>query len=213
MQPCRLLVEPVDVRARVRELCLDLEIIETALVRGQLGRDMCTAHHPACYPGMRAWAETNAALRDQLVLRGWTSTDRFNTPKTVSPSGEWEVTAITGDAATGDPMFTPSTRYNRGPASIRDVIDNLQWDFFDPAPGRARRLETPPLTWMLLYHRVRDTLAAELSLPTRVSEEGRIDHWVERILLPRLDMSDGTRVRRLTLVEDAIDVPVRRLGS
>jgi hypothetical protein len=213
MQLSRLVVEPPDVEARLCELALDLTVIGTALLRGQLGRDMCTAHHPACYPGTRAWAETNAALRDQHVPRGWTSSDRFNTPKTVSPSGEWEVTAITGDVATGDPRSTPSTRYNRGPAGVRDVIDNLQWDLFESAEPRPKHHEAPPLTWMLLYYRKDDTLMAELSLPTRVSEDGRIDYWVERILLPKVDMSDGARVRSLTLVEDAIDVPVRRLGS
>ena len=48
-----------------------------------------------------------------------------------------------------------------------------------------------PLTWFLLLHRAGAEVRCELSLPSLLSEDGRITRWQERIMLPPIPLDSN----------------------
>lgn len=176
---------------RLSELGLSVPLLRQALERGQYAADEVTANHPRNFEGIAKWAETNRALRDLLVPDGWTRSDVSNIPRTVAPDDTYCLFAVSGDKGTGQPHMEPSTKRPRGSASAEAVTDNCQLelfpDLFDDDQDSAHRRKT----WLLLYHTEDERVRAELSLPIRVSQEGAILRWAERLILPDIDLSDG----------------------
>lgn len=194
MIPAVIYTDPADLDRRLHALGgLDLALLREALFRGQLARDMCTAHHPVTMGGILAWGETNAALRELTAIRGWGRSDTMNICRAVSPDGAFAVTAIGGDENTGNPFRSPTTRRPRGAAGIQIVEWNQQLSLFgEPEDSNARKEKRQESqTWYLLYYRTGSKVFAELSLPIIVSDDGVIRHWRERLILPVLDLSEG----------------------
>lgn len=212
--PALIHSEGESVARRLHALGLDLALLQEAIFRGQLKRDMCTAHHPATLGGIYAWGETNGALREITALRGWSRSDASNICRTISPDGKVAVTAIGGDENTGNRHRSPTTSRPRGAAGIQIVERNQQLSLFgeDEASNVQKEIGQQPQTWYLLYRREGSKVFSELSLPIVVSDDGVIKHWQERIILPVIDLTDGPSSGN----EDhgpAFDVDVRRRVS
>lgn len=193
MIPPTIYTESGDISRRLDAFGLDAPLFREVLFRGQLKRDMCTAHHPVTMGGIYAWGETNAALRELTALRGWSRLDTSNICRTVSPDGKVALTAIGGDENTGNAVRSPTTRRPRGAAGIQIVEQNQQLSLFkqDEDPVTQKEMRQDPQTWYLLFRRDGPKVFAELSLPILISDDGVIKHWRERIILPVFDLSDG----------------------
>lgn len=194
--------DPIDVHARLAEIGgLTVEVLHTAGIQGEIARAAATENHPRLTGPFNAYCDATASLRDQLGSLGWTKLEEKNYPLTVSPDGAHAIVVAAGDECTGS-KIAPKTKSPKGPRTFAAVAANAQQiSLFDLVeqltPPTAAGDESQRLTWVLLVHRTIDgddaELRMELSLPSRIGEDGRIEHWPERIILPviRLDGDPG----------------------
>jgi hypothetical protein len=184
-------------RDRLKQLGLDALLFTQAIQRGQAIAAGYTPNHPAICRGISQWGEIVAAIREQLLPRGWTRMDEDNLPLTVNPPRNIAISVSTGDENTGIVDATPSTRSTKGPRTANAVIVNaLQLSLFGNVPLRPEELKRSNgvMTWILLFHR--DVTAQEtrfeLSRPVKMDSDGHVDVWVERIIFPALPFgTDG----------------------
>jgi hypothetical protein len=189
--------KPEASRDRLAELGLDSLIFAQAIQRGQAIAAGYTPNHPAICRGISQWGEIVAAIREQLVPRGWTRMDQDNLPLTVNPTRTIALSVSTGDENTGIADANPSTRSTKGPRTADAVIINaLQLNLFGNVPLKPEELKESNgvMTWILLFHR--DVTAQEtrfeLSRPVKMDSDGHVEVWVERIILPALPFgTDG----------------------
>jgi hypothetical protein len=182
--------EPQDVDARLAELGLERSLLSEALRQANLYRVRLTSHHPRLYRYQVMSGETVAALRDQLVPKGWSKSDDGNYELTINEESTIAIAVASGDDGTGNPNRIPSNKSPKGRHTAEAIEANRQADMF------AELLPTPPLseksvdTWILLHHVKADKIEAELSRPSEIDEDGKIISWSERILLDAIPL-DG----------------------
>lgn len=179
-------VEGASVGDRLAELGLKPEILELALRGADAEARTCTALDPPNMMGMARYARTVRLLREQLIPLGWTFDNPRNLARTVSPDRRVAIIATLGDGAAGVPHVPPSTRYEKGIATIEAVSRNflqltLPMDLGDTGYVDDDVAETT--TWVLLYNVTETEIRAELSLPDSMVD-GFIDTWLERVILP-----------------------------
>jgi hypothetical protein len=153
------------------------------------------------------WGKPMRFLRDRLVPRGWRSENKQNYATVVHPEGHHAITVAAGDAHTGIPDRTPTTRTEKGPVT-REAVNGNQLHFgeivesFRPFVHRQ--------TWLLLHYfdEETDEIRMELALPTDMTADGFVGAWLERIILSPVALSPnpGTDVD----TEEQIDVDVQR---
>lgn len=175
---------------RLAELGLDPDIFEVALRGADAEARTHTELDPPNMPGMARYARTVRLLREQLVPQGWTYDNPRNLARTVSPDRRLAIIATLGDAATGIAHVTPSTRYEKGLATVEAVSRNfvqlaLPFDLGDEDPVDVSA--DGITTWVLLYNVTDDEIRCELSLPDSMID-GYIDTWIERIILPAVPL-------------------------
>jgi hypothetical protein len=215
MRKLNVYYEPGDVNRRLGELGLKIVILTEAVQRGFASWASCTANHPTNYPGISAWANTIAALRELLHHDGWTRRNDDNLPLTVDAKGRVSIAVSTGDEYTGLQEFTPSTQSSKGPRTVSVVEDNAQqiplFDF-KKHPEIVNQGEER-LTWILLFHRDRTSneVRCELSCPVNMDNDGQIDTWADRIILPAIQIGgDNVEVRIDVPKTPQIDVTIKR---
>ena len=181
---------------RLAELGLKVEILEYALAGADAEARTYTELDPPNMPGMARYSRTVRLLREQLMPLGWTFDNPRNLARTVSPDRRVAVIATLGDPATGCPDVVPSTRYEKGIATVEAVNSNflqltLPIDLGDEEPVDLDDGGTA--TWVLLYHVTDAEIRAELSLPDSMVD-GYIDTWMERIILPAMPVEAEAQV-------------------
>ena len=167
--------------ARLADLGVPATALQESLLEGAMARDRCTPNHPPTFPGLLAWGETVRALRDRLAPSGWRRNDAGGLSTVVDAAGHVAIAVATGDEATADAAFPPSTKYTKGPSTQLMIEGNqgvLEFMREDRASDTPRRV-----TWLLLFRRVENEIRAELSLPVAIGADGRVDAWRERIIL------------------------------
>src|SRR5262249_17499304 len=131
-----------------------------------------------------------------------------------SPCHRRAILTRAGNADVGVANGRPQPLRGYGDATARAVAANgtlfLNPDWLNvdnDEPAQHSEFET----WMLLVCRTGDRVQAELSHPAGEREDGRVDRWIERILLPEIDYSE-TSGRNLddAPIADEIDVPITR---
>lgn len=189
-QPTVVLLKPTEVTDALAEIGLSFAILRDSILAGETARDSCTANDPSNAPGFDAWARTVRALRERLTLDGWTRDDSNGLPMAISPSREIAIVVATGDDATGRPAETPKTKYPKGPATIAVVERNArQGDLFRSA-REAVTVPNPQLrTFFLLRRRIGDFVMSEISVPETIGEDGRIEEWSLRLILPPISLN------------------------
>jgi hypothetical protein len=175
---------------RLAELGLKAEILEFALRGADAEARTYTQLDPPNMQGMARYSRTVRLLREQLVPLGWSYENPRNLARTLSPDRQVAIIATLGDAATGVAHVLPSTRYEKGIATVEAVSRNflqltLPIDLGDEEPVDADAEGTA--TWVLLYNVTESEIRAELSLPDSMVD-GYIDTWVERIVLPAIPL-------------------------
>lgn len=173
---------------RLAQMGLEESRLAEIVRRGYLAFASCTPNDPPLYPGFSAWAAMVRALREYLLPQ-WARCDENNYSLVINPSGTMAIAVATGDDATGRTDASPTTKSSKGPSTIDAVASNqMQLELpyvFDAAPVSevGDSLEEKRMTWILLVHRARGEVRCELSLPTSMGSDGRVDGWRERIIL------------------------------
>lgn len=184
----QMYVEEGAIEDRLAQLGLEEERLIEIARRGYIAFASCTPNDPPLYPGFSAWATMVRGLREYL-LPAWSRCDENNYSLVVNPSGTMAIAVATGDDATGRIDASPTTKSSKGPSTADAVSSNqLQLELpyiFDSAPAVAEDAvpEEKRMTWIFLVHRARDEVRCELSLPTSMGTDGRVDGWRERIIL------------------------------
>ena len=183
-------VKPFDVSSRLAQLGVPEIALRTAVGRGQLAVDNCTANHPRMYAPFAGWAETVRGLRDEMGAERWTNSDDRGYALCIDPTGKIAIAVATGNEQTGVATGNPSTKASKGPSTLEAVLVNArQLGLFEalenaPAPAAPAHVEQEKrATWILLFHRAGDETRAELSLPVAFGEGDRVTAWRERIIL------------------------------
>ncbi|EPO7850340.1 hypothetical protein [Pseudomonas aeruginosa] len=146
--------------------------------------------------GTLAWIYGTEALRAVTIPKGWKPADPSNQPRVVSPDNKHAVTVICGDSNTGDPHAVPLTRNKRGSRTTRSVYYNAaQTDMF-PVDRRDRQripldAATEQTLWILLFHAdvENQVIHYELSRPVNMGENGKVDGWQPRFIMPPLNLN------------------------
>lgn len=178
--------EQADVNERLSQLGVTAEILRDAVSYGEMERSLCTGHDPFFFPGLLGWGRTVRALRDRLVHgRGWEARNRKGIDIVVSPDGSRAIAVANADEWTGRPEGAPRTN-PKGNGTAVAVAGN-QLSLFEDWPGEDDLTKQEPgSTWYLLIHSTDDEVRCELSLPTAMGDDSRIESWAERIILEPL---------------------------
>lgn len=177
-----------EVDSRLAELGLDESRLAEIVRRGYVAFASCTPNDPPLYPGFSAWASMVRGLREYL-LPEWDRSDENNYSLVINPGGTIAIAVATGDDGTGRQDATPTTKSSKGPSTVEAVTTNqLQLDLpfvFPPVqtPDRPASSEKQRMTWIFLVHRAQGEVRCELSLPSSMGADGRVDRWQERIIL------------------------------
>ena len=181
--------KPVEIDDRLSALGLDGARLSDTVRRGYVAFISCTPNDPPLYPGFSAWATMVRSLREYLLPEGWDRSDENNYSLVINASGTIAIAVATGDAATGLADEQPTTKSSKGPSTIEAVTSNqLTLDLIFspvelPQPARPAGQDQQRMTWILLVHRAQGEVRCELSLPTSMGPDGRVDDWQERIIL------------------------------
>jgi hypothetical protein len=214
-QPVKtIIVRGLSVQARLTALGLDLRSLDRAIRAGELARDNATDHDPKVAAGWDAYRMRVRTLRDELVPRGWKKATQFGVELVCSPDGSCTVITRGGDSGVGDDkMFSqpdpqPKRKLGDGARGAITASLALNPDWLNvEAEDQTRTSDM----WMLLVHRDKDCVRAELSLPTGVTADGDVLGWRERIILPEIDLSnEPVGGRPVEELNDADDVRVTR---
>ena len=188
-----ILFDPQDVHARLAALGLNEEALLHTAQRWHLSWSSFTPNHPPIGIGISAWTEAVAALREQLLPRGWARSDEKNYALVIHPDGTTAINVATGDVGTGQVDAVPSNKAPKGVSTADAISVNQQQLELDlPVPDMPHvRGEDGPLTWFLLLHRAANEIRCELSLPSAMSPDGRITRWQERIIISAIPLDDA----------------------
>lgn len=181
-----------DAEGRLHQLGLASDLITRALLRADAEAKLTTGLEPPTAEGTTRYAKTVRYLREELVPLGWGFDNSKHFCRTVHPSGAFSIVTSSGDVFTGVdvPGMKPSTKYPKGDLTSLAVMQNADQGVLDLGP----EYEVPPVdltaTWFLLQRVTAETIYAELSLPTAITN-GLIIDWAERILLPQISRQDA----------------------
>lgn len=195
-------------------LQINPEWLRASLVAGEIARDGCGPLLPTTFPGLSGWAHTIERLRLEAGPHGWRPITVRNMPMIESPNGQVAIVSIRGDEAVGDELRSPRTRRDRGPVTARALRSNAeQLSFLGSLPGLIEKRVTisHPFTFVLLSNRIGSKIHCELSLPLSMDEDNHVSQWVERIILPPIELQSSLLPERDDDEEDGpIEVPVTR---
>lgn len=217
MSSCpKVVTEPDQVSARLAEIGgLTISLLLDVVMQGEMARDNCTANYPVTAGGTFAYHERVRALRDRLLLDGWTKKFFGGSELTITPDGEHAVIVASGDDNTGSESDDPKTRSPKGTRVQEAAAANEAQTEMFPDLARAERAmiearEKWPATytWILLVRRDDEKVDSELSMPTGIDEGRRPAIWAERLILPSFDMGDGDGLRLPRTPEPGLDFDV-----
>ncbi len=214
----------IEVTDKLAVMGLTVKILSDAILAGEAARDMCTANDPQTAAGYDAWARATKSLREQLTTQGWERSDEGGLPVIVSRSGDLAVTVATGDENTGWTVdgntghpVSPRTKYAKGATTIALVtLNRIQPDFWEPDREEITVPDPTRKTWFLLRIRDGESVRAELSLPAAIGDDGHVEEWLDRIILPPISLKPGGGILEQPSPDSGdergieIDVPVRR---
>jgi hypothetical protein len=192
--------------ARLRELGIDIAVLDDALRAWSVAEASATPFEPITAAGSKGWFAAVGVVREGHVQRGWRAQNIRNFPIVVRPDRKLALAVTSGDAITGVLLGTlqPKTKNPKGAIVEHAVnVNAAQIDLFEPADleneklrlARPTKAKKTPLTWFLLVHCTEGAIQAEVSLP-EAFEKNRIVRWRERIRLPLLQRVEPPSVRR-----------------
>ncbi len=178
-----------------------------------------TQNDPRITRGILGWSKTNRGLRDHLPdwTRGFIRGFEF----TGHPDGSYAISVASGDANTGGD-HSPSTRSLKGPMMKAAVRRNQgSFDQIAGADFPADTDQLPDIMRVLLFYvdRSRRETRIELSIPSGITDDGRIHSWDERIILDAVAHEADIDLENIDQIDsgshdggddsDDFDVPLR----
>ena len=187
--------EGPEAERRLLELGLSMQAVEEVILKGEYARAEHTLHDPVNAGGLDAYRYRVRGLRDALCPLGWTIDRTGGLEGTKSPAGDHVILTRGGNEDVGHRDGFPQPRSIVG-ESTRGVVENGNM-MFDPnwlnTPATRPANDASFTTWMLLVYRSGDIVQAEMSWPNEFNDEdGQVKAWVERILVPTINMADPT---------------------
>ena len=215
MAELRLVPDPdeLSVEERLAELGLALEPLQRGALAGLTARASRTSAAPKNAPGTDLYSHTVEELRLQLLPDGWFTECVRGQERTVSPDLKTAIVVSTGDGPVGM-NGNPKTAHPKGPLMRNAVESNQQFiqesipGLVVPAGDQSDLDTTSCLVWILLLKVEVNELSMELSLPDRFGDDGRVESWAQRILLPPIPL--GSLVESTSYEGPVFDVPVER---
>lgn len=152
-------------------------------------------------------------LRLLLVENGWSSVDDHGVPFVLSPDGKAAITTASGNHDTANPQRSPKTKFPKGAVAIALARQNrVQYDlpaagFEAMSPATLTRIPDDATTYYLLVARRGGELAAELSVPVALDDQGYASVWTPRIILGKFSIGEPALAPE-SQPESIIDVDV-----
>jgi hypothetical protein len=207
--------------AELAELGLRYEYFERLISEGEEARASATEDDANNAAGTLDYFARVRTLRHLLrTEEHWKRYDPKQSPLSVNPDKTMAIGVLLGDARTGLPG-NPQPRSHRPAGVAKEFMvarnQDLEPGLFPLPPQDDAEVEVTAdeyarlTTWYLLTYRYTARkqgfieVRSELSLPSRVGAQGKIDSWDRRILLPAIrfkktfDYPDG---------DTGFDVPV-----
>jgi hypothetical protein len=162
-------------------------------------------------------AEAVRGLREYALPMGLRRSDQNNYSVVIDDERRLVVAVATGDEATGVASLSPTTRAVKGISVLLAVVANqAQLSLFSndelpttPPTSADADVREDMVTWILLIHRAKREVRCELSLPSSMGADGRINAWHERIILDAVPV-DGESMDIVVPTVPDIDVDVQR---
>lgn len=200
--------------ARLSQLGLEVEPIREVVRQSFYAFISCSPNHPPLVRGIWAWGEAVRALREYALPKGLRRSDESNYSVVIDDDRGIAIAVATGDEATGIAGTSPTTRAQKGIVTLLAVVANqAQLSLFSdteaPKSRAAGEDDHEVVTWILLMRRAKNELRCELSLPSSMGADGRIDAWHERIILASIPI-DGAPIDVTMPPAPDIDVDVQR---
>ncbi len=148
--------------------------------------------HPKGFNGTSGWAEGSAQVRAIMIPKGWHPEDPQNQPRVTSRKRKLAITVSSGNAYTGVPDRTPQTRNDKGAQTASSIKFNSRQTELFPRPADGSDSVVPLVhenaLWIFLYYIDFDNreLRFELSQPTAMSDQDKVNQWAIRYIFPPL---------------------------
>lgn len=201
---------PEEIANRLEQLGVNEGALREAIYQGHLQRTRLTLNHPVIYHGLNMWGEVVAALREQLRPLGWVREDIGSYALTAHEELKLAISVASGDEATGNPSAHPSNRSRKGRNTVEVIEANRQLELFEQLPPEDQ-VEEGKQTWVLMHHTdtSRGEIRVELSRPSSIGKDGKINEWAERIILNSIPFDDDL-VEIYAPNGPDIDIDIRR---
>lgn len=197
------IIDSADAPDYLERMGISLQALQQALGEGETAAGNTDDNHPVTAAGYYRWAETNASIRRSHTRDGqWTRRNPSGRPLIENNEADYALIACGGDAATGTKEMSNVAR-KKGPAmeaAHRGQTTQMELRLFvelkeksDQNAAMPSADQPPTGEWILLYHRDKEELRAEVSLPAGFSD-GFVTDWVVRVILPTTDMKKRTQV-------------------
>jgi hypothetical protein len=208
--------------AQLAELGLKYQYFESSILEGEEARSGATPDDANNAPGTLDYFARVRTLRERLRREEqWHRHDPRQSPLIVNPEKTVAIGVLLGDARTGL-HGNPQPRSHRPAGVAKEALVARNQDLTPGQHPLPMDLEEPSepaqadeysrlATWYLLTYRYMARkqgfveVRSELSLPSKVGPQGKIDSWDRRIILPAIrlkktfDYPDG---------DTGFDVPV-----
>lgn len=201
--------EGASAEQRLIELGLTMAGLTEVVRRGEAARAEATANDPVNAAGWDAYRYRVRALRDIFGSSGWERKTQDGLELLWRSDNAIEITTRGGTDAVGvrGGMPQPTRGVGDSTKSAAAAQLSLNPDWFNRSPAVAGKIAR---LYMLLVFTSETVVRSELSLPSGVGDDGLVDGWVERILLPDIDLTEPDFGATGTPPLAPIDVPVAR---
>lgn len=181
-------VRPYEVRQRLAELGLTVELLLDAVRAVAAAHAGCTENDPPAARCWDGWRMGTRRLREMLRPLGWDKDDTDTYSVIVSHERRVQVVVVNSNEGTGVVLGSPLNVARKGPRSVDSAATNRQLvlelaDFPEEFARRVKMAEAARYaTWCLCVHVDADEVRAELSQPVGYAR-GYVVRWEERIIL------------------------------
>lgn len=213
----RIVDNPYEVAARLWTIGgLTITMLHEVVEEGEVARGQATSNDAASAPGMYAYYGRVRALRDR-VLPAWSKKCEHGSELAITPDKKHAVLFASGDENTGDKNEKPKTKCPKGIQMVAIAQANRdQLSLFaEDGTGTGEQEETSSVsepktrtTWVCLVARFEDRVTVELSTPVLLDDEGYVEEWGERLILPDINLNDLPTGRRTRTPEEGPDFDV-----
>jgi len=192
-----VIIDAYEVESYLEKYGISTQILRRIVSEGQMIRNTVTENHPVTAAGTLPYHETVKAKRDALRPLGWTKQTTNNCELTAHPSGNITISVSGGNKETGNQYGNPETKNPKGSQTELLVTANInQPDLFqnDIEFNASNLDEITCQNWVLLYYfdAHKNEVRIELSLPTSIAPNGKINGWKSRLIIDPIQLDPET---------------------